>query len=355
MTKRVAYFLLLTACAALLTAGAAAQNVLIKGLCKDEAGKPIRAATVEFKNLATGEKVRVITGERGEYSTVDVQPGTYRIALIDSGNRQLFYFDQAEIKPTSQYDIDFELAKLRAEAEIHSPAVQEQRKQAETIQQENEKIRAVNVLLQQAAQQKQEKQYAAALGTVQQAAAQDQTHDVVYASLADAFMLNQRFPEAEEAYRRAIALASAGSKSLGVDHAGLALALSQQGKMDAALGECEKTTQLDSAQGSLCYFNQGALLTNQGHGEAANEAFDQSIAADPTRAEAYYQKGVNLLAKASLGSDNKMVPAPGTVEALSKYLELAPEGKYAQSAKDLLASMGASVQASYGDQKKGKK
>ena len=64
MTKRVAYFLLLAACAALLTAGAAAQNVLIKGLCKDEAGKPIRAATVEFKNLTSGEKVRVITGER---------------------------------------------------------------------------------------------------------------------------------------------------------------------------------------------------------------------------------------------------------------------------------------------------
>ena len=101
MTKRVAYFLLLAACAALLTAGAAAQNVLIKGLCKDEAGKPIRAATVEFKNLATGETVRAITGERGEYSTVDVQPGTYKIALIDSRNKQLFYIrsrrDQASL------------------------------------------------------------------------------------------------------------------------------------------------------------------------------------------------------------------------------------------------------------------
>jgi hypothetical protein len=50
-----------------------------------------------------------------------------------------------------------------------------------------------------------------------------------------------------------------------------------------------------------------------------------------------------------------MIPAPGTAEALNKYLELAPDGKYAQSAKDLLASIGASVQTTFGSQKKGKK
>ena len=37
-------------------------------------------------------------------------------------------------------------------------------------------------------------------------------------------------------------------------------------------------------------------------------AFDKCIAADPTRAEAYYQKGVNLMGKATLQGD-KMVAA----------------------------------------------
>ena len=50
-----------------------------------------------------------------------------------------------------------------------------------------------------------------------------------------------------------------------------------------------------------------------------------------------------------------MVPAPGTAEALNKYLELAPDGKYAQAAKDLLASIGAPVQTTFGAQKKPKK
>ena len=60
---------------------------------------------------------------------------------------------------------------------------------------------------------------------------------------------------------------------------------------------------------------------------------------------------MDLLAKATLGKDGKMVPAPGTAEALNKYLELAPEGKNAQNAKDLLASIGAPIQTSFGHQK----
>ena len=355
MIKRLAVLISLIALVAVLTASAAGQNILIRGICRDEAGQPIRSGTVEFQDLAGGKKVRVKTGEKGEYNTVDVTPGTYKITLFNERDKPLFYFDKADLKSGSQYDIDFDLAKLRSEAEKNSPEFQKQRAEAEKVQQENEKIRGVNALLQQAAQQKKDKQYGAALETMQQAAAQDQTHDVVYAALADAYVLNQRYADAEGAYTRAIALAPAGSKSLGGYHAGLALSLSQQGKMDAGMAECEKTVQLDSAQGGLCYFNAGAILTNQGNSDLANQAFDKSIAADPTRADAYYQKGVNLLAKATLGSGNKMVPAPGTIEALSKYLELAPEGKYAQSAKDLLASLGASVQSSFGTEKKGKK
>jgi tetratricopeptide (TPR) repeat protein len=105
----------------------------------------------------------------------------------------------------------------------------------------------------------------------------------------------------------------------------------------------------------MYYYNEGAVLTNQGKPDEANQAFDKAIAAEPTRPDPYYQKGLNLLAKATLGKDGKMIPAPGTAEALNKYLELAPDGKYAQSAKDLLASIGASVQTTFGSQKKGKK
>jgi hypothetical protein len=63
---------------------------------------------------------------------------------------------------------------------------------------------------------------------------------------------------------------------------------------------------------------------------------------------------VNLLGKATLQGD-KTIPAPGTVEAFQKYLEIAPTGPNAQSAKDLLASLGSKVETSYGTKKKSTK
>ena len=80
-------------------------------------------------------------------------------------------------------------------------------------------------------------------------------------------------------------------------------------------------------------------------------AFDKVIAADPNKAEAYYWKGVNLIGKATLQGD-KMVAPPGTAEAFQKYLELAPTGSYADAAKQMLASIGASVETGFGNKKK---
>jgi tetratricopeptide (TPR) repeat protein len=290
------------------------------------------------------------------YNDPAVAPGTYKISLASADGKALFYFDKVTIKPSGAMVIDFDMVKLKAEIEKGAGLTEEQRQQVQKVKKENEKIGSLNALLQQAVQQKNDKQYDAAVATMEQAAAQDQTHEVIYASLADAYSLDKKYPEAEAAYNKAIALAPATSKSLGVYHAGLALALLQQGKIDPSLAECGKTAQSDPKQGGQCYYNVGAILTNQGSADAANQAFDLAIAADPTRAEAYYQKGVNLLAKATLGKDNTMVPVPGTAEALNKYLELAPDGKYAQSAKELLASIGASVQSTFGNPKKaGKK
>ncbi len=105
---------------------------------------------------------------------------------------------------------------------------------------------------------------------MEQAAAQDQTHDVVYASLGDAYLLDKKYPEAETAYNKAIALAPPTSKSLGSYHSALALALLQQGKTGPGIAECDKVGQLDPASAGQCYFNEGAILTNQGKTDDAN-------------------------------------------------------------------------------------
>ncbi len=88
------------------------------------------------------------------------------------------------------------------------------------------------------------------------------------------------------------------------------------------------------------------MLTNAGKVDDAISAFDKVIAADPSKADAYYWKGVNMIGKATLKGD-KMVAPEGTSEAFNKYLELAPTGTYAQPAKDMLASIGASVETGF--------
>ena len=251
------------------------------------------------------------------------------------------------------YDID--LAQQRAAAAKESGLTEEQRQKNEKIKKENEKIKGINALLIQANAQMKDAKWDDAVATMEQASAQDQTHDVVYSTLAEADLGDKKYPEAEAAFTKAIQLAPATSKAVGSYHNGLAEALVKQGKTDAAMAEYDKAAQLDPAGAGMYYYNEGAVLTNQGKPDQANQAFDKAIAAEPTRPDPYYQKGLNLLAKATLGKDGKMIPAPGTAEALNKYLELAPDGRYAQAAKDLLASIGAPVQTTFGSQKKGKK
>jgi hypothetical protein len=58
-----------------------------------------------------------------------------------------------------------------------------------------------------------------------------------------------------------------------------------------------------------------------------------------------------MIGKATLQGD-KMVAPPGTADAFQKYLELQPTGTYADAAKQMLASIGSSVETKFGTKKK---
>lgn len=351
MTKRIAFFLLL-AMMVVFTVSAVAQQATIKGVCKDQNGQPIVGATVELNNLANGSKMTLKTDSHGQYFSIGVPNGTYKINLIGPDGKLIFFLNNVPVRLAVDNVYDIDLAKEAASA---SGLTEEQRKANEKAQKANEKIKNINTLLLQAAAQKKDGKYDDAVVTMEQAIALDQTHDIVYASLAEAYLLDKKYPEAATAYSKAIELAPPTSKSIGAYHNGLAQALLKEGKTEQAMAEYDKAAQLDPAGAGMYYFNEGAVLTNLGKVDEANQAFDKAIAAEPTRPDPYYQKGVNLLGKATLGKDGKMIPAPGTADALNKYLELAPDGKYAQSAKDLLASIGAPIQTTFGSPKKGKK
>ena len=118
------------------------------------------------------------------------------------------------------------------------------------------------------------------------------------------------------------------------------------------MAEYNLAAQAEPANAATYYFNEGAIFTNTNKVDEAVAAFDKTIQLDPNRADAYYYKGVNLMSKATTGKDGKFVGAPGTAESFQKYLELKPDGPHGAEAKDYArASLGSSVETSYGKQK----
>jgi len=130
-------------------------------------------------------------------------------------------------------------------------------------------------------------------------------------------------------------------------------------KIPDAQAELGKAAQIDPPNAGRYFYNLGAVLVNTGQNEAAGEAFKKAIDTDPNYADAQYQYGMYLLGKAQVSADEKITPAPGTKEALQKYLELKPTGPFADSAKGALTSIEGSVTTTYENPaaqgKKGKK
>ena len=86
-------------------------------------------------------------------------------------------------------------------------------------------------------------------------------------------------------------------------------------------------------------FNSCALLYNAGKMDEAITACDKAIALDPKKADAYFIKGSALFGNGKVGSDGKYEVPPGTLEALNKYLELAPDGGHAPDVHAMLDSL----------------
>jgi tetratricopeptide (TPR) repeat protein len=306
----------------------------IKGVAKDETGKPITDGTVEIVSPQTNKKYDVKTNSSGEFSS-DVEPGTYTVTLMRN-NAPVLQFNGVPVTPGKVSPVDFDLAKVKpAETE-------EQKQKRESAQKQHEKIKTLNATLQQAKELEGQGNYDQAVTILQQATQVDPNQDLIWAYLGDAQRGAKKYPDAIESYQKAIAI-----KNLGPYHGGLADALVKSGQTDKAIQEYAAAAQIDPTNAATYYFNEGAVLTNLGKIDDALAAFDKALQLDPNRAAAYYWKGVNMIGKATM-KDNKMVAPPGTADAFNKYLELEPTGKYADAAKQMLASIGATVETSYG-------
>ncbi len=335
-----------------------AQMAQVKGFVHDREGKPIVGAVLHFVNKENGRKFQVKTDKKGEYYSLGLTSGTYNITVNGPDGQQLYQMGNVRLNLGEDNIVNVDLQKEAARAvQEMSP---EQKKAIEEQQKEAAKVKGLNEMLATASSQQQAGQYDAAVTTLQQAAALDASRDLIWFKLADAERLaasktlesgpqKEKYAKAVEDYKKAIAI-----KPVGAYYNNLGEALVKAGDVPGAVAAYNQAAQIDPTNAGQYYFNEGAVLTNTGKVDEAVAAFDKAIQADPNKADAYYWKGVDMMGKAKLVG-NKMEAPPGTAEAFNKYLELAPEGQFAGPAKEMLGTIGAQIETSYGKQKTKKK
>ena len=370
--------LLAVACFALVgTVSLHAQAMAkVAGKAIDQQGQPITGAQVQMVSEDTGQKMTTKTDKNGNFFQIGVNPGKYKMTLMKDG-QQLYFFDHVPVHlnpDDSPTEVDFDLKK-EAEGKGNgtnnaAAAAALQQRQAE--QQRQQKIASLQALVTQSATQEQAGQWDQAIQTLAQATTQAPTIPFLWARLGvaeygagDAMQKSGdkagaagHYQKSVEDYTKALDLKPTDPKDLSTIHNNLGQAYIKSGKPDEAVKEYTLAAQASPANAALSYFNLGAILTNQATVEtnpqtktkdidAANEAFDKAIQADPNYADAWYQKGINLLSKATYDKSGNIVPAPGTAEAFQKYLQVAPTGAHAEEAKSMITSLGQKVETSY--------
>jgi len=351
----------------------------VKGVCKDAQGAPIVDAVVVWANIDNGQKYTLKTNKKGEYFSLGLSPGKYNVLVYKSaddlkaGAKEIDSVRGFQVQ-LDENTLDFDLKKEQENQAkgigLTPEQLKAQQEQQAKQQKEQNTVKSLNEKLNAAKTAADAGDYDTAIAAMTDATQMDATRDLIWFKLGDYYRLSapkqtdpaekqKRLDSAVDSYQKAVDIKKAitndkdpnAAKNLAAYYNNLAEAYAKAGKIDDAVKTYDLSAQTDPSSAAQAYFNTGAVLTNAGKADAALAAFDKCIAADPTRAEAYYQRGVNLLGKATIQGD-KTVPAPGTVEAFQKYLELAPTGPNAQNAKDLLASIGATVETSFGTKKK---
>jgi tetratricopeptide (TPR) repeat protein len=354
----------------------------VKGVCRDAQGNPVADGVVVWTNMDNGQKYNLKTNKKGEYFSLGLSPGKYVVTLFKNADDLKANKEMDHVKGF-QVQLDENTLDLDVKKEMESAAkgqglspeqlkqMQEQQakaaKETNTVKSLNEKLNAAKTAADAG-------DFDTAIASLSEATQADATRDLLWFKLGDYYRLSapkqtdtaekqKRYASAIESYQKAIDIKksatnekdpSAAAKSLAAYYNNLAEAYAKANKVEDAVKTYQLAAQTDPTNAGQYYFNTGAVLTNAGKVDDALVAFDKVIAADPNRADAFYWKGVNMIGKATLQGD-KMVAPPGTAEAFQKYLELQPTGTYADAAKQMLTSIGSSVETTYGKKKPPKK
>jgi tetratricopeptide (TPR) repeat protein len=221
---------------------------------------------------------------------------------------------------------------------------------------QNEKVSAMDALIQQANNALNAKNWEGAVAPLQELLALHPTQWQFYSALGQAQLNLQLYDKAVESYEKGIHVAESNtavdprnpSADPAKKKAGIGKMLTDQGNAYLKLHKNSEalTAYMKAAldpNPAVAYFNLCATAHNTNNMEGAHAACDKAIAADPSKADVYFIKGAALIDGSVTDKDGNLKAPPGTVEALKKYLELAPRGAHVDDVKKMLEAIGTKV------------
>jgi len=366
----------------LLAATASAQVTTVEGVVKDEKGDPIQGAVIHLVRTDIKGNYTTKTDKKGHYGHYGLPIGTYDISLEVNG-KEVDHVNKVRTTLAGIPPLNFNLRPPQQAAapgaaaaappkEVLQKMSKEDREKYEKANKDREAAMAKNKALNDAYNAGRDalnaKQYDVAVENLKKASEIDASQNVIWTQLAEAYMglgstktgddQMSAYQSGLDAYKKAIEQKPEDAALQ--NNYGLALVKAK--KPTEAQEALNKAAEIDPSNAVRYYYNLGAVLVNSNQADAAAIAFKKAIGsfdaikaagappADIVKnyADANYQYGITLLSKANTDpATGKVTPVAGTVEAFNTYLQYAPDGQFAESAKGMIATIGGTVSTTY--------
>jgi tetratricopeptide (TPR) repeat protein len=330
--------------------------------------KPLPDVQVVLTFQDNNKTYKIKTDKNGAFFIIGVNRGAYTVDVFDAAGQSLYQKKNQQILGAGGNSDKLEIDVASSGGNAGQPRVTQE--QVEAIKAANAKAVSINALIAQYQAASQAKDWQGTIAPLQGMIAADPARWEYYQALGTSQLNLNDYENAAQTYDKGIQVAQGyvsgatpkDPKNPNSDPAkakmGMGQMLSNQGnaylklhKNPEAIAAYTKAAELDPNPGTA-YFNICATQYNTGNTEGALAACDKAIAADPNKADAYFIKGSLLIASSSLDKEGKVKPAPGTAEALKRYLELAPDGGHATDVKQMLEYIGSTVETTYKSPKK---
>jgi len=161
----------------------------VKGVCKDTTGNPITGATVEWFSQETGRKYSLKVNNKGEYFSLGIAPGKYKVTLMKDG-QQVFNFNNVSVS-VDETVVDFDLKKEQAQgaqaAGVSQEELKRRQEEAAKANKENNTVKSLNEKLAAANAASTTGDFDTAIATLTEATQMDPSRDLLWFKLGDAY------------------------------------------------------------------------------------------------------------------------------------------------------------------------